>query len=119
MVRYECMQHTTATLLDTETLTRELDELDRVLHRVRTQLNVLPKKKSQLEHWREMRGILIPHLTIAELSDALRNLGNSPVMRSKLPEDPVVWQRKIRNESDRHRNKLLEPYLKTMRSRHP
>lgn len=68
------------TLADTETLTRELDELDRVLHRVRIRLQGLPKKKSQLEHWREMKGIL----------------------KGKITEDPLTYQRRIRAESERY-----------------
>lgn len=68
------------TLADTEILTRELDELDRVLHRVRTRLQGLPKKKSQLEHWREMKGIL----------------------KGKITEDPLTYQRRIRAESERY-----------------
>lgn len=111
------MQETMIT--DTEILIREITEIDRVLHRVRARLQGLPKKKSQLEHWREMRGILMPHLTVVELCNALRTRGESQTLRAKLPEDPVAWQRKLRSESERHRAKLLAPYLKSMRARRP
>lgn len=107
------------TLYETEMLTRELDELDRVLHRVRTQLQGLPKKKSQLEHWGGVREALTPRLTVAELWSALRTLGTSPTLHAKLPGDPVAWQRTLRSESDRHRTKLLTPYRKSLRTYRP
>ena len=61
------------------TITRDLEELDRLVHRIKMQLHAPSKDKSQLYHWRGMRGIL----------------------KGKIVEDPLVYQRRIRAESER------------------
>lgn len=75
------MQRSSTTTIDTETLTRELNELDRVLHRMRERL-ASPSGtagSSSYAALRKLRGIL----------------------NGKLIEDPLTYQQRIRTESDR------------------
>ena len=69
-------QHGVAT---TNTIARDLDELDRLVHRIKTQLQTPSRNDGQVLHWRAMRGIL----------------------KGKITEDPLAYQRRIRAESER------------------
>lgn len=73
------MTHT-ATTHDTELWTRELDELDRLLHRIRKRMSAPGKmmRPTSYEALRKLRGIL----------------------QGKLTEDPLSYQQRIRAESD-------------------
>lgn len=73
----------TSTTLDTETLSWELTELDRLLHRIRDRIQISSaishtKKQDAREVWKRTAGIL----------------------KDKIKEDPVEWQRRIRAEWD-------------------
>lgn len=70
-------QHETAAV--TNTITRDLEELDRLVHRIKMQLHPPIKDMGRLSHWRAMRGIL----------------------KGKITEDPLAYQRRIRAESER------------------
>ena len=63
----------------TDALTRDIDELDRLVHRIKTQLQAPQKDKGVLSHWRAIRGVL----------------------KGKLTENPLEYQRRIRAESER------------------
>ncbi|MDO8505140.1 MAG: hypothetical protein Q7S48_00975 [bacterium] len=63
----------------TNTITRDLEELDRLVHRIKTQLQSSSKDMGRLSHWRAMRGIL----------------------KGKITEDPLAYQRRIRADSER------------------
>ena len=80
VVLFDYMQHASSTLTDTKTIAYELDELDRLLHRIRMRIATPKTQAAQLSHWREMRGIL----------------------KGKITEDPLVYQRRIRAESERY-----------------
>lgn len=69
----------TAQTLDTETLSRELTELDRLLHRIQAQLSDVSIDAR------------------ANVKAVLKRTGG--VLRNKLTEEEVLaWQRKIRAE---------------------
>ena len=73
----------TAQTMDTETLNRELTELDRLLHRIRERIQPAPvlsrtKQDDVREVWKRTAGVL----------------------KNKITEDPVEWQRRIRAEWD-------------------
>lgn len=72
------MHHSTRTTTQ-EMLTHDIDELDRLVHRIRIQLQRSGKEYDMLSHWRSMRGIL----------------------KGKIIEDPLAYQRRIRTESER------------------
>lgn len=61
------------------TLTRDIEELDRLVHRIKKQLQAPKTEKGILLHWRAMRGIL----------------------KGKITEDPLAYQRRVRAESER------------------
>ena len=63
----------------TDAITRDLEELDRLVHRIKTQLQTSQKEHGMLSHWRSIRGIL----------------------KGKITEDPLAYQRRIRAESER------------------
>ncbi|MDO8505814.1 MAG: hypothetical protein Q7S48_04540 [bacterium] len=72
--------HTPQTI-DTETLSRELTELDRLLHRIRERIQPAhvrsrTKQDDVREVWKRTAGVL----------------------KNKITEDPVEWQRRIRAE---------------------
>ena len=74
--------HTSLTI-DTETLNRELTELDRLLHRVQERIRLSSTSVSVKQHdtreiWKRTAGVL----------------------KNKITEDPVEWQRRIRAEWD-------------------
>ena len=62
-----------------DALTRDIEELDRLVHRIKTQLQTPQKNNGVLLHWRAIRGIL----------------------KGKITEDPLVYQRRVRAESER------------------
>lgn len=62
-----------------DTLTRDIEELDRLVHRIKTQLQTPQKNKDVLLHWRAIRGIL----------------------KGKITEDSLTYQRRVRSESER------------------
>lgn len=68
-----------STTMNTQLLERELNELDRLLHRIKEQLRTPQESGVRLSHWRAIRGIL----------------------KGKLTEDPLAYQRRIRAESER------------------
>ena len=70
-------QHGTPSI--TNTITRDLEELDRLVHRIKTQLQTHSKDVGRLSHWRAIRGIL----------------------KGKITEDPLAYQRRIRTDSER------------------
>lgn len=80
----DSMATQTAQTIDTETLNRELTELDRLLHRIQGHIQLTaaiskPKTPQEIrEVWKRTGGIL----------------------KDKITEDPVEWQRKIRAEWD-------------------
>lgn len=67
-------------IMNTETLSRELTELDRLLHRIREQLAGTPAR------------------TPADIKTVLKRTGG--VLRNKIgsEEEVLAWQRKIRAE---------------------
>lgn len=75
-----CMQHISSTITDPQTLGRELDELDRLIHRIKERLST-PKDLHRVSSY-----------------DALRKLRG--ILKGKLVEDPLHYQQRIRAESD-------------------
>ena len=65
--------------IDTETLNRELTELDRLLHRIQERIVCAPAPLDTRQA-------------------ILKRTGG--VLRHKITEDPVEWQRRIRAEWD-------------------
>ena len=61
------------------TLTHDIEELDRLVHRIKTQLQAPQKDKGALLHWRAIKGIL----------------------KGKIIENPLAYQRRVRTESER------------------
>lgn len=75
------MRSHTPVLNSPEIISRELDELDRLLHRIRSRLMTPASTKvASLSHWRKMRGAL----------------------KGKIVEDPTAYQKRIRKESERY-----------------
>ena len=72
------MHRSTSTAI-ANALTRDIEELDRLVHRIKMQLEVPQRDKGALSHWRAIKGIL----------------------KGKLTEDPLAYQRRIRAESER------------------
>ena len=75
------MQHTPTDTTDVETISRELDQLDEILHRLKGRLGTIPEKKTSSSSYlalRSLRGIL----------------------KGRITEDPLQYQRRIRAESD-------------------
>ena len=75
--------HTSQTLeLDKETLSRELNEIDRLLHRIRDRVGIfsLPPRVQSAE----------------EIRKIFKRTGG--ILKNKITEDLVEWQRKVRAE---------------------
>ncbi|MBI2552043.1 hypothetical protein HYW17_01950 [Candidatus Uhrbacteria bacterium] len=76
------MQHSVSTTTDTDKLRLELDEIDRLLHRLKERVGVSKTRE--------------PH--IPRNYEALRKLRG--LLKGKLTEDPLAYQQRIRAESD-------------------
>lgn len=74
------MMQPTSTAHTTYDLARALDEMDRLIHRSKALLGHVqkPSVEERLRAWKSVRGIL----------------------KGKIVEDPVAYQRRIRDEED-------------------